>query len=211
MVKAVEKAYDVIRSGIVDGRYPSGYRLTEQEIAELSGVSRTPVREALRRLSSEGLLSYVPNQGAMVASWTDEEVEEVFVLRAMLEAFAVERAARRMTENDIAELRELAEEMIEEAEEGKAGHLQRIKDLNTRFHKKFYVSTRSPRLQGMISTLIDVPLVSRTFGKYSREDLLRSTRHHLEIVTALEAGDDAWAASVMRSHILAAYSVFKGR
>ena len=106
----------------------------------MSGVSRTPVREALRRLSSEGLLRYVPNQGAMVASWTEEEIEEVFVLRAMLEALAVERAAPNLGSEDIAELRRLAKKMIAEAEQRRPDHLQRIKELNMRFHKTFYLS-----------------------------------------------------------------------
>lgn len=209
MVKAVEKAYDTIRSGIVDGRYPAGTRLTEQEIAEVSGVSRTPVREALRRLSSEGLLQYVPNQGAMVSQWSDSEIEEVFELRAMLEGFAVERAATRIDAQQVGILRDLAEELTAEAQQRKEGYLERVKELNSRFHKTLYESARSPRLQSMIAGLVEVPIVLQTFRKYSPDDLLRSARHHLEIVIALEAGDARWAASVMRSHVLAAYNVFR--
>ena len=85
-MKAVEKAYAAVRDGIVSGKYAPGTRITEQEVAELAGVSRTPVREALRQLNVEGLLEFVPNQGAVVTSWSERELDEIFDLRAVLES-----------------------------------------------------------------------------------------------------------------------------
>ena len=82
MAKAVDKAYQTVRERIVRGVYPASSRITEQEVAAVAGVSRTPVREALRKLHAEGLLEFVPHQGAIVTEWTSEDRDDVFELRA---------------------------------------------------------------------------------------------------------------------------------
>ena len=94
-MRAVDKAYDAVRSGIIAGRYLAGARLTEQEIATTVGVSRTPVREALRRLDAEGLVEFTPNLGAIVTVWSEADSDEVFDLRAMLESYSARRATLR--------------------------------------------------------------------------------------------------------------------
>ena len=210
-MKAVTKAYNVVRAGIIQGRYPPSARITEQEITELAGVSRTPVREALRRLHAEGLLRFVPNQGAFVNHWSEADTEDIFELRSMLEAFGARRAARNATAGQVAELRRLAEEQYTQSLEREAGHLERIADLNSRFHQLVQQSAGSERLQTMMGALIEAPLVLRTFREYSADDLVRSAAHHLEIVQALEAHDEEWAASVMRSHVRAARRVHRLR
>ncbi len=97
-VRAVDRAYDAVRSGIIAGRYLAGARLTEQEIATTVGVSRTPVREALRRLDAEGLVEFTPNLGAIVTVWSDADSDEVFDLRAMLESYSARRATLRASD-----------------------------------------------------------------------------------------------------------------
>src|SRR5262249_33245033 len=106
MAKAVDKAYQTVRDRIVRGVYPASSRITEQEVAAVAGVSRTPVREALRKLHAEGLLEFVPHQGAIVTEWTSEDRDDVFELRALLESYGAARAARRMTSEGITELRQ---------------------------------------------------------------------------------------------------------
>ncbi len=209
MVKAVEKAYGVLRAGIIEGRFPPHSRVTEQEIVEASGVSRTPVREAMRRLQAEGLLRFVPHQGAFVTAWSDENADEIFELRAILESYAVERACARATTGEIAELRETAEAQHGEVVGRRAGYLERITGLNARFHQLLQQAARSERLTTLLASLADAPLVFQTFRDYTDEELLRSARHHVEIVRALEARDAGWAAAVMRSHVLAARSAFQ--
>ena len=204
VVKAVEQAYLAVRSGIVRGKYPEGTRLTENEIAEAAGVSRTPVREALRRLGNEGLLTFVPHHGAIVTRLSPEEADDLFELRALIESYGADRAASRASEADRAELRRLAEAQFREASRRKPGHLERIGELNRHFHQRLQEAAGSDRLQALVAQLIEAPLVARTFNKYSREQLLSSARHHLEIVRALEARDGQWAAAVMRAHILSA-------
>ena len=203
-VRAVDKAYDAVRSGIIAGRYLAGARLTEQEIATTVGVSRTPVREALRRLDAEGLVEFTPNLGAIVTVWSEADSDEVFDLRAMLESYSARRATERATPQQIAELRELAETQHRESVERGSGHLERIADLNSRFHRRLQEAAASARLSRALAALIEAPLMMRTFQMYTPEDLERSALHHLEIVRALEARDPEWAASVMLSHVHAA-------
>lgn len=204
MVRAVEKAYQTVRDAIIEGRYPAAARITEQEVAQAAGVSRTPVREALRRLHAEGLVDFAPNQGAVVTTWTEADSEDIFDLRAMLEAYGAQRAARRASAEQVAELRDLAERQYAECTRREEGYLQRIGDLNSQFHRRVQEAADSPRLTTALSALIEAPLIMRTFEKYTPDDLVRSAAHHLELVRAIEARDGDWAASVMRSHILAA-------
>ncbi|MBF8292199.1 MAG: transcriptional regulator [Steroidobacteraceae bacterium] len=203
-LRAVDKAYEAVRSGIIGGRYLAGARLTEQEIATTVGVSRTPVREALRRLDAEGLVEFTPNLGAVVTTWNEADSDEIFDLRAMLESYGARRATIRATDAQIAEMRRLAELQYRESVERGAGHLERIGELNSQFHRRMQEAAVSPRLVRALAGLIEAPLMMRTFQKYTPEDLQRSAQHHLEIVSALEARDAEWAASVMFSHVHAA-------
>jgi DNA-binding GntR family transcriptional regulator len=208
-MKAVEKAYSTIRNGIIEGRFAPDSRITEQEIAAESGVSRTPVREALRRLQAEGLLQFVPNQGAVVASWSARDIEEIFELRAMLESYVAALAAEHATAEQIERLAELAErQFVASARQGPTT-LGTISSLNNQFHQILQEAAGSQRLDAILSNLIEVPLVSKTFDSYSPEQLIRSARHHQEIVIALQERDGASAAAVMRTHVLAARQAFR--
>ena len=97
---SADRVYDTVRQGILDGTYAQGARLGEADLADSLGVSRTPVREALRRLGSEGLLATLPNKGARVRTWTAGELGDIFDLRALLEGHAAARAATRVTDAD---------------------------------------------------------------------------------------------------------------
>ena len=207
--RAVEKAYNFVREQTLHGIYSSGLRITEQEIADATGVSRTPVREALRRLQAEGFVTLIPNQGAAVTEWSGQNVDDIFELRALLEPYGAARAAVRVTAQGIAELKDLAQNQYEESVRRAPGFIGRIGALNSRFHRALQEFSGNVRLVAMLPALIDAPLVLKTFAKYEPTDLVRSASHHLEIVAALEARDAQWAASVMRSHIQAAQFSFR--
>ncbi|MFO7305040.1 MAG: GntR family transcriptional regulator [Gammaproteobacteria bacterium] len=204
MAKAVDKAYQTVRERIIRGIYPAASRITEQEVAAAAGVSRTPVREALRRLHAEGLLEFIPHHGAIVTEWTSADRDDVFELRALLESYGAARAAQRITPEGIAELRRLAEEQYHEVLTKGDGYLDRIGDLNSQFHRRIHEFAGSTRLVTALAALIEAPLMMKTLQTYQDEDLIRSASHHLEIVRALEARDGEWSAALMRSHILAA-------
>jgi len=206
LARAAERAYLAVRERIVRGTYPPGSRVTEQEIADATGLSRTPVREALRRLEVEGFVSMVANQGAIVTDLTTEDADSVFELRALLEPYGAARAARRITAEGVSELRALAVAQYEASERRASGFIEHIGELNSRFHRQLQNFSGNTRLSRLLPVLIEAPLVLRTFATYKPQDLVRSAAHHLEIVSALEARDPEWAAAIMRSHILAAQS-----
>ncbi|HEY8537544.1 MAG TPA: GntR family transcriptional regulator [Steroidobacteraceae bacterium] len=209
MAKAVDKAYQTVRERIIRGVYPAASRITEQEVAAAAGVSRTPVREALRRLHAEGLLEFIPHQGAIVTEWTREDRDDLFELRALLESYGAARAARRMSEAGIAELRQIAEDQYHETVAKSPGYLNRIGELNSQFHRRIHELAGSSRLVTALASLIEAPLMMRTFENYKDEDLVRSASEHLEIVRALESRDGDWSAALMRAHILGARGILR--
>jgi DNA-binding GntR family transcriptional regulator len=203
VVRAVDHAYSLIRDGILTGRHEPGGRLGEAELAELTETSRTPVREALRQLEMEGLVEVLPHRGARVTAWTAADLEEIYDLRAMLEAFAAERAASRIEPKDVDRMAELCDLM----ERAAGQDLGRLAELNAEFHGLVRSAAASTRLVTMLNAVVQLPLVVRTFHRYSADDLARSCAHHRELVAALRAADGLWAQSVMRSHVLAAKAV----
>lgn len=203
MAKAAETAYEVIRRGVLSGEFARGQRLREEELAALVGVSRTPVREALRRLNAEGLVDFTPNRGAKVTAWSERELEDLYEARALLEGFGARLAAVRITAEEITALHETAEEMAAVAEAG-SGAADRLTELNGQFHRAIVRASRNTQLDTLVRGVMDVPLIYRTFQRYSPERLRASQSHHRELVEAFRAGDGEWAEAVMRAHILAA-------
>lgn len=208
MSTATDTAYDAIRQRIALGDYPAGARLREEELGAELGVSRTPIREALRRLGAEGFVVYESNRGVRVASWTDEELAEIFELRALLESYAARLAATRASGEVVTRLGELATEMDKLLDESSDAAMDQIAQLNNDFHMTVLSASGSPHLMQLCTTIIQTPLVHRTFRRYSHEALARSFAHHREIVAALANRDGSWAESVMRAHIRAARHVF---
>lgn len=210
-MKAAERAYNTLRAGIIEGVHPPGARVIEQDVAASAGVSRTPVREALRRLEAEGLLRFEPHRGAFVTSWSVQDAEDIFELRSMLEGYGARLAAAKATAEDTARLRMLAKAQCKEAADRSPGYLERIADLNSQFHHCLEQVAGSARLQATLRTISSAPLILQTFRDYDGDDLNRSAHHHLEIVDAIEAGDGHWAESVMRSHVMAARRAFRNK
>ena len=104
-----DEIVDLIRDATLRGDIDLGQHLPEQELAEQMGVSRIPIREAMRHLEQEGLVVRIPNRGCFVADFSEQDVAEIFSLRATLEIMAIERATPNLTPQDIANLREIIE------------------------------------------------------------------------------------------------------
>lgn len=197
-----EDAYRAIRDQILRGERAGGQWLREGDLAAALGVSRTPVREALRRLVAEGLARHEPNRGVQVESWSIRDLDEIFSLRTVLEPWGCALAASSGSV-DIDELSWLADEM-DRAAAGQQPDLDAITALNNRFHRLILTAAGNDRLVHLVASVVAVPLVWRTFSHYTPEAMRRSLAHHHELVAALRAGDPAWAESVMRSHVRAA-------
>lgn len=201
--KAAEVTYLTIRRQILSGERAGGEWLREGDLAAVIGVSRTPVREALRRLAAEGLVRHEPNRGVQVEDWGVADLDEIFSLRSQLEPWGCGLAASTGLA-DVEELANLADRMDEESRRARPD-LDVITELNNRFHRLVLEASGNGRLVGIVSSVVEVPLVWRTFSHYSPEAMQRSLAHHHEIVQALAAGDAEWAESVMRSHVRAAW------
>lgn len=208
MATAWEQAYLTLRRRLADGTYPPGSHLREEELAAQLGVSRTPVREALRRLDAEGWLRVVPNQGAFAAEWSARDIEEIFDLRALLESHAAEHAAAAADRRPLAEM-ELACEAAEAAlPGGDMAALEAISDANVRFHRALWEMSGQARCRTILGSLAVPPMVLRNFRNFEASGLRRSLDQHREMIAAILAGDAAWAGAVMRAHVQAGRAVF---
>ncbi|HEY2751896.1 GntR family transcriptional regulator [Phenylobacterium sp.] len=203
MGEAVDRAYQAIREGIMRGTYAQGAHITAQGLATASGLSRTPVREAMRRLDAEGLIRIIPNRGAFVVHWDKDEIQHIYDLRVLLEGFAAESAALHVTPEQLLELRAIADEMQAMVISPEPSR-EAIAEVNDRFHKAILKASGNSRLQELLNGIVEMSLVLSTFRHYQIEELRRSANQHSELVSALEVRDPAWARNVMAAHILSA-------
>ncbi|WGI24346.1 GntR family transcriptional regulator [Halomonas alkaliantarctica] len=201
---AADRVYHIIKQRILNGSYAAGSYVREAAIGEELDYSRTPIREALRRLVSDGWVEAIPHHGARVVSWTQHDVEEVFELRVLLEPQVVRRATKRISEVQISTLSRFADQMEILCQQDDERAVDEIAVLNNQFHAELVTAADSPRLQRLLETIVQVPVSRRSFHHYTREELLGSMQHHREIIRALQHGDGEWAAAIMRAHILAA-------
>lgn len=205
MSKASDLAYARIRQGITGGEWPPGTPLREEELAALCGVSRTPVREALRRLEAEYLVRRTEGARSFVADWSADDVAEMFALRAILEGHAAARAATRITPDAIAELQALNAEV--HAACG-TDDTDRFLNANRAFHAIVLEAAASPRLAQMLGALVEQPVVRRTAQRYGRGEFVRSHAEHAALIEAFLARDAQWAQSMMTGHIRRAFHAF---
>lgn len=195
----VEHAYGVIREKILSGEFEAGQWLRESDLANVAGVSRTPVREALRRLTAEGLVAHERNRGVQVQSWTEQDLNEIFGLRSLLEPWAAAQAAAR-GEADLDQLVALTDAMESEID-ARSPDLAKVTDLNNRFHNLVLEGSGNARLCMLVASVILTPLVRRTFSHYQPDRLRLTIYQHREVINAIRAGDAMWAESIMRAHI----------
>lgn len=207
VVTSTGRVVEVLRELILTNTFPPGARLAETELAEQLGVSRTPVREALRQLAAEALVELPPNKGARVASWSPDEIESVFELRSTLEPRLTGLAADLADEADIVELDGLATRMLVVGSPGPEQDLDALIPLNTAFHGRLVELGDAPAFASALAGAIRAPLVMRNFHAYDDASMRRSLAHHIEIVAAMRAGDPQWAAAVMTAHLRNARAV----
>jgi DNA-binding GntR family transcriptional regulator len=173
-------------------------------------VSRTPVREALSRLASEGLVELNPHRGARVASFSTYELAGIFAVRMALEPMAAARAAERAAPADVDALQRLADEMTAVGSPGPRQRLEELVGLNRVFHGRLLDLADRPALGAALSGVVHAPVVLRNFHAYDPDSLRRSLAHHEEMTAAVRTGDPEWAAAVMRSHLANARAVMVG-
>jgi len=192
---ATEFVEAALRGAILQGRLAGGAPLRQEELAEAFGVSRMPVREALRQLEAQALVDFVPHRGAVVTQISPEDAADNYAIRAALEPAALLLSIPNLQADDFARARELVAEMDAEPDLGRLG------ELNRRFHLCLYGKAGRPRLLA----LVDQQLAAA--DRYLRFHLSAIGREHLSqgehraMVDAAEAGDAEVAAATLRRHV----------
>jgi DNA-binding GntR family transcriptional regulator len=192
---------------ILSGELQPGSQIREEALAELCGVSRTPVRDSLRRLEAEMFVRRNDSQRSFVANWSLDDLEDAFQLRAMLESYAAKRAAMRITREQLARMR-IHNAQLKQAVDAVHPDVPRFIDHNRQFHAIILEAAASERLTSMLAQVTEQPVVLRTARQYDLENLRRSHHEHDELLIAFENRDGEWAAAVMTAHIRRAFHAY---
>ena len=184
-----------LRKGILNGVLKGGQPLRQEDIAERFGVSRIPVREALRRLEGEGMVSFYPHRGAVVSELSYAEAREIVEIRAALEPVAIRRAIPVLSEEDLARAEEILDTIDREQD-----LTSRWGELNWRFHSTLYSPAERPRLLSIIGAQ------HVAFDRYIRvhlalTDYVKPQREHHELLELCRRGDADAAAGLLVRHV----------
>ncbi|MFG2711290.1 GntR family transcriptional regulator [Streptomyces goshikiensis] len=195
---AAERVYAHVKQGVLDRRYEGGVLLTEGELAEAVGVSRTPVREALLRLETEGLLKLYPKKGALVLPVSAQEIADVIETRLLVEEFTVRRAVPAPP----GLLDRLAALVEEQRRHAAAGDLAAVMAADRGFHAEIVRGAGNQILCRLYDQLRDRQLRMGVALLHAHPDRIeRSLTEHTEILDALRAGDAESAAAAVRAHV----------
>jgi DNA-binding GntR family transcriptional regulator len=198
--------FDKIREDILNGRYSSGDKLVEIKLADELGVSRTPVREALKQLELDGLVDNIPNRGVVVKGITREDIDDILTIRLCIEGLVGQWAATRITDEEVKELDEIYDLMefytVKE-------DVDKLFELNTKFHETLYKATKSRYLEGVLKDF-------QLFIKSARNNSLKSAGRpnlaldeHKAILDAMKKHDEIEARRALINHITQSNSNIK--
>jgi len=198
-------AFDALRSEILSGQLLPGNWLREQDLVERLGISRTPIREALRQLGTEGLVEIVPYRGAKIFVPDIEDVREEYTLRAALEGFAAELAIAHITDEDIAELQILADEAERLLDQGSFVSYLKV---NRSFHMKLYGLSGSRRILTMIEASWEKDNLYRRFFYAQPTGLEDEKACHRALLQACRLRDREQIRRVMQEACLESVRLF---
>ncbi len=193
------QVFEQVKGMILRGEIPAGKRIIESEIANLMGISRTPVREAVHKLEAEGFLKALPKGGYVVRGLSLSDIEETFDIRSILESFAAYLAAIRYTDKELLPLNEKIDEFQRHLDRHDLKELTRI---NTDFHELLYALSRGPRLIKMIHGLRDEIFLLRKLILNSEEMAHLSNKDHKEIIKAIKKREAKKVEMLVKEHIL---------
>ena len=199
MTRAHERAYARIRNAIFTAKFAPGSQLKEDELARQLGISRTPVRQAMRLLADQGLVEVRANRRSYVADMTEGQFEEIFDLLAFLEPYSTGLAARRIDANAIAKLKALNQAM---AETVTTADNRKFLELNAEFHNAIHEHSADSKAHEFLMRIITFPHnLYLKFGQIPDSHNPSSIVEHNLIITALESGDPDFASLQMKAHV----------
>ncbi len=190
-----EKILETIRDAILKGSLKPGERVSEPELAERFGISRTPIREAFRQLESEGYLEVIPRKGAVVASLSERDVEEFYAIKIILEGFAARMAAERLSDKDIERLQAINAKLQKLADEGDVKNFFKVHD---EFHEVFIRASGNEKLLELINQLVMrfKRLRLASLSQPGRMEI--SVKEHEQLIEAFKKHDGHVADSLVR-------------
>ncbi|MBB2980646.1 MULTISPECIES: GntR family transcriptional regulator [Paraburkholderia] len=191
---------DHLREFIVEGQLAPGVKLNERKLCEVLGISRTPLREALKVLAAEGLIEISPNRGATVAQLSEAEIRDMFELMSGLESFAGELACARISEGELAQIKALhAAMLVCRAQNDLSGYYAR----NHAIHDLINAAARNVALRQTYVTLNRRLQALRFRSNFQTAKWDSAIRDHEAMIAALEARNGAALSAILRSHLLA--------
>jgi DNA-binding GntR family transcriptional regulator len=197
-VRLSEKAYRLIKEKVITLELPPSAVIDEQALMQELDLGRTPIREALQRLDSEGLVNVVPRRGTFVSDISITDLQAIFEFRTVLEGFCARLAAQRITEEQI----EAMESVLRDLEEVRSGDRRALMSLDQRFHSLLYAASDNEFLAATLDRLYDLSL--RLWHLVLNH--LKGVRHSIEqngrVIEALREGNGVEAEALMREHIV---------
>jgi DNA-binding GntR family transcriptional regulator len=200
-----DEVFSSLRDAILDGHFEPGERLVEKDLAQQMDISRTPIREALRKLELEGLVAYTPRKGVVVVGVSSHDALEIYTICGVLEGLAARLAASNRSDEDLAGLKNILTEMEKCIKKNK---LDKFIPLHINFHNSCARASKSPRLCQMIISLREYVenFTEISYGLPGR--LQYGCEEHREIVEAIDKKDHNMAEQAARSHLQQAKESF---
>lgn len=187
-------AYNYLYESIITHKLAPGSAIVETEISQALGISRTPIREALKRLGSEGLVKHYPSRGTFVASISKEDIEEIFDLREALEVLALKNAASVITFEQLDKIEEQLNNLTSDSDK------EDFYESDRAFHNLIINNCRNKRLVQFINNLNALIDVYRRLSALTPHRLNSSKKEHLAVVKALKEKNTAKAVRLLRKH-----------
>jgi len=197
-VRLSEKAYRLIKEKVVTLELPPSAVIDEHVMMQQLGLGRTPIREALQRLDSEGLVNIVPRRGTFVNDISVTDLQKIFELRIVLEGFCARLAAERISTEQIARM----EEVLQELDNLEDGDHQTLMSIDRRFHRLLYTAADNEFMTDILDRLYDLSLRLWYLVLARLREVRHSIEQHGDVLSALEQGDPDKAEAVIQKHIV---------
>ncbi|MBI5326958.1 MAG: GntR family transcriptional regulator [Deltaproteobacteria bacterium] len=181
-----ERIVDFVKEAVINGEFKPGKRVPEPELAEMFGISRTPIREAFRQLESEGFITFTPRKGAIVSPITDKDVIEFYAIKGLLEGYAAKMACCKISDKEIRRMEDLNSQMIRCAEKN---DVKNFFKLDNQLHDVFLKLCGNDKLDNLIHTIV------QQFERFRRTSLSllgrmqSSVKQHYDIIEAFKKRD----------------------
>lgn len=192
-----EKILENIRDAIVSGELQAGSHISEPELAERYGISRTPIREAFRQLESEGYLTVIPRRGVIVSEFSPKDIEEFYAIKSIMEGYAARRACEKLSEKDLGRLQTINNKLAELARIGDIKHFFKI---HSDFHELFIKAADNEKLHDLIAGLVTKFQRLRFTSLSLPGRMVISVQEHEKIIEAFRKKDADLAEKLVRQN-----------